>query len=273
MTKKTQTDPAQLPSWKKEILRTFGIKPPEPEEVVLMKGLMKFRDSSSSTNPQELPENWQFLKYCAENMHQSYSQAFQDLFVQFILKNKQNGFFIEFGATDGVTLSNSFTLEKKYGWTGILAEPAHCWHDKLKQNRNCTIDFRCVWNKTGEKLTFTEVPGAAELSTIGNFTQSDGHGSTRKETGIDYQVETVSFNDLLKQHNAPVNIDYLSIDTEGSELDILQSFDFNAYNIRIITVEHNYTPSREKIYDLLTAKGYARQFKTLSLWDDWYVKQ
>jgi hypothetical protein len=83
-------------------------------------------------------------------------------------------------------------------------------------NRNCTIDFRCVWKKTGDLLTFKEVVGAAELSTIRHYTKSDGHRSARIETGVDYQVETVSFNDLLKQRNAPTTIDFISIDTEWS---------------------------------------------------------
>lgn len=269
---KSETDPALLPSWKKEILRAFGIKPPEPIEVVILKGLLKFRGVSSQSNSDEFREDWRFLKFCAENMHKSNSQNFQDLFVQFMLHNQHGGFFVDFGATDGIIMNNSYSLEKTFGWAGILAEPARCWQQNLKSNRNCAIDFRCVWKKTGDLLAFKEVVGAAELSTIEHYTESDGHGSARIETGVDYQVETVSFNDLLKQHNAPTTIDYLSIDTEGSELEILQAFNFDAYDIRIITVEHNFTPNREKIYSLLTSKGYVRKLKALSLWDDWYVK-
>lgn len=272
MKHKSEQDPAPLPSWKKEILRAFGIKPPESLEVTTFKGLLQFRGASSQPNSEEFREDWRFLKYCADNMNKSHSQIFQDLFVQFILNEKRGGFFVDFGATDGISMSNSYSLEKNFSWTGILAEPAHCWHQNLKSNRNCAIDTRCVWKKTGDLLTFKEVAGAAELSTIEDYTKSDGHGVTRVETGVDYQVGTVSFNDLLKQHNAPATIDYLSIDTEGSELEILQAFNFEAYDIKIITVEHNFTPNREKIYALLISKGYVRKFKALSLFDDWYVK-
>ncbi|MBI3479391.1 MAG: FkbM family methyltransferase [Nitrosomonadales bacterium] len=270
---KSESDPAPLPSWKKEVLRAFGIKPPEPVEVNILKALMSFRNASSQSNPKEFREDWRFLKYCADNMYKSHSQIFQDLFVQFMLQDKRGGFFVDFGATDGVNMSNSYTLEKTFGWTGILAEPARCWQQNLKNNRNSLIESRCVWNKTGDVLTFKEVVGAAELSTIGHYTESDGHSSARIETGVDYQVETISLNDLLKQHNAPTTIDYLSIDTEGSEFEILQAFDFDAYDIRIITVEHNHTPNREKIYSLLISKGYVRKLEALSLFDDWYVKR
>jgi hypothetical protein len=85
-------------------------------------------------------------------------------------------------------------------------------------------------------------------------------------------VETVSLNDLLAGWDAPRRIDYLSLDTEGSELDILQHFDFAARDVRLISVEHNHTARRRPIFDLLTARGYRRRFETLSSVDDWYVR-
>jgi Methyltransferase FkbM domain len=64
-----------------------------------------------------------------------------------------------------------------------------------------------------------------------------------------------------------------SIDTEGSEFEILQAFDFARYDVKIITCEHNFSPLRDKLHALLTAKGYVRKFEVLSQVDDWYVKQ
>jgi len=76
---------------------------------------------------------------------------------------------------------------------------------------------------------------------------------------------------MLEKNNAPSLIDYLSIDTEGSEFDILSSHDFSKYNFSVITVEHNYTEQREKIHQLLSKKGYLRKYKELSMQDDWYI--
>jgi FkbM family methyltransferase len=200
---------------------------------------------------------------------ESKSQLNQDMFVLAELGFKRNGYFVEFGATNGVDLSNTHLLEKEMGWTGILAEPAASWYIALPKNRSCHIDFNCVWSKTGETLEFNNTLDA-ELSTIDIFSNGDEHAKARK-AGLKYDVNTISLLDLLKKYNAPRVIDYLSIDTEGSEFEILSAFDFDAYQFRVITCEHNYTPMREKIYDLLTSKGYTRKFPNLSRFDDWYV--
>ena len=82
---------------------------------------------------------------------------------------------------------------------------------------------------------------------------------------------TVSLEDLLDFYDAPKEIDYLSIDTEGSEFEILNSFNFNKYKIKIITVEHNWTENREKIFDHLTKNGFNRIHTDLTHCDDWYI--
>lgn len=200
----------------------------------------------------------------------SRSQLRQDIFVLCELGFKRDGFFVEFGATNGVDLSNSYLLETEFNWSGILAEPARSWHADLKSNRTAEIETRCVWRASGERLTFNEVPRNKELSTIDEFSGSDGHAK-RRAKGMRYEVETVSLNDLLDAHNAPKVIDYLSIDTEGSEYEILSNLDFGNRQFRVITCEHNYTPEREKINALLTANGYLRKFEDVSHFDDWYV--
>ncbi len=206
-----------------------------------------------------------FLK----NKALSKSQIKQDLFVLSELNFKKDGFFVEFGATDGVSFSNSFLLEKEFGWNGILAEPGKCWHDDLFRNRNAFIEKDCVWSETDKELIFNEVEKSS-LSTIVGFGEDDNH-STSRTKGKKYKVKTISLLNLLEKYNAPQIIDYLSIDTEGSEFTILQNFDFNKYAFRTITVEHNYSPLRQKIYDLLTSKGYKRVNEQFSLFDDWYI--
>ncbi len=211
-----------------------------------------------------------FLAFCYQHCHDSSAQLFQDLFVAYQLGERTNGFFVEFGAGDGVDLSNTYLLERTYRWRGILAEPARIWHERLERNRLCIVDHRCVWGKSGETLLFNET-SQPELSTLEAFSASDSHARAR-EGGKRYPVATVALNDLLAEHDAPRHIDYLSVDTEGSELDILRAFDFDRYLVDIITVEHNVAPARESIHALLATRGFQRKFEAFSQWDDWYVR-
>ena len=200
----------------------------------------------------------------------SQAQLRQDLFVLSELGFKRGGFFVEFGAAGGKVLSNTWILEKHFDWSGILAEPAKCWHERLATNRTCAIEHRCVWRTTGDSLEFAEA-SEAEISTLTPFKGGDQHAASRRSSRH-YQVETISLNDLMAEHKAPDKPDYLSIDTEGSELEILQAFDFKRYPFKVITCEHNFTPAREKIHDLLTAAGYVRKYEKISGFDDWYVR-
>jgi FkbM family methyltransferase len=238
-------------------------KPQHGPERRLFEALLNARATASDAIP--------FLKYCARNMDKAHAQLFQDLLVLFLLEEKKGGYFVEFGAMDGVTFSNTFLLESGYGWRGVVAEPAHCWRQQLAHNRTCSLDYRCVWSKSGETLEFNET-AEAEFSTIEVMSRLDGNADRRRD-GKRYTVETISLCDLLRAHDAPTGIDYLSVDTEGSEFAILDSFLPSRHEVRIITVEHNFTDQRSRIHGLLTSWGYSRVFEELSMFDDWYIKR
>jgi len=201
-----------------------------------------------------------------ENFHLSKSQLGQDLFVLLALDFKTTGFFVEFGATDGIELSNTFLLEKVYGWGGILAEPGKVWQSRLRKNRNVILDNRCVYSESGKKLEFLESNVHATLSGIHSLREESGHGRQ-------YSVESVSLFDLLRAGYAPETIDYMSIDTEGSEFEILKGFDFNSYKFRVITVEHNFRPEESEIIDLLSSHGYEQVAAHASGIEAWFVNK
>ena len=211
----------------------------------------------------------------------SKSQLAQDLFV--MSQSTVHGFpyfFVEFGATNGVQLSNTYLLEKYLGWQGILVEPARVWQVELKRNRNCMLDFSCISSCSGNLVDFLEAAedpddelASPELSSMVEFADSgDLHSKRRMYGSKIYKVPTLSLNDLLKNYSAPRDIGYLSIDTEGSELAILSDFDFSKHSFRVITVEHNYLDAnRDAIHALLASNGYRRVLSDISLWDDWYI--
>jgi len=203
----------------------------------------------------------------------SNSQLQQDLVALYVhsLHTDQPGFFVEFGATDGKSYSNTLLLEALFSWSGILAEPARKWKNELKLNRSCVLDFRCVWRESGEMLKFYEVD-SAEYSTLAVFSENDQHAGLRNKRKS-YFVETISLEDLMEAHKAPKIIPYLSVDTEGSELDIIKDFDFEKYKFNFITIEHNFSENRDAIFELLNKYGYCRVLPELSEWDDWYVRE
>ena len=212
----------------------------------------------------------EFQAFCRTNFLRSKGQLFQDLFVLHETQEMRAGYFVEFGATNGIDLSNTYLLETEYGWHGILAEPARVWSDALANNRTSMIDYRCVTDHTGDTVRFNETE-VGELSTIDSLSSRDMHSASRR-SGTRYDVTTVSLNDMLEAYDAPKEFDYLSIDTEGSEYNILSALDFDRFRPRIITVEHNFVQeTRDKLHTLLIGQGYRRKFETLSQFDDWYV--
>ena len=197
----------------------------------------------------------------------SVSQLGQDLWVLEQTGYKRGGFFVEFGATDGVLLSNTYLLEKEFGWGGICAEPNSKLFEQLKKNRTCAVSDACIAGVTGREVEFIF---ADAYGCMAEHADADSHTDKRRAyaaLGNTTRLKTVSLDDFLKQNNAPYDIDYLSIDTEGSELEIISTFPFHGWNVKLLTIEHNFTPQRDKIFDLLTALGYRR---LECQWDDWY---
>lgn len=189
----------------------------------------------------------------------SYGELGQDLFVLGLLDSMRDGYFIEFGTMDGQFASNTYLLEKEYGWNGLVCEPGRMFHSALATNRQCTIDHRAVAGRTGDQLMFKEVDEHTGLSGLVDYFHKDEFHTKRRNqsAGNQYLVETVSLNDLLIEHGAPKHINYLSMDTEGSEPEILKNFNFSGYEIDIITVEHNYVEENMNIVrDIMEKNGY-----------------
>lgn len=213
-----------------------------------------------------------FFQFALPRAHLSQSQIMQDLWVLFELSDKRAGFFVEFGATNGITLSNTHLLEKQMGWTGILAEPNPSFHGRLARERNCAISHAAVHATTGEAMFLcTDKPAFSRLAAVrpDDIFEREGRRVVKQET----RVETLSLNDLLDHHDAPDVIDYISIDTEGAELDVLSTLDFSRRRIALFSIEHNFTPERAGVRALMAAHGFVPRFPEFSRFDDWYVHE
>jgi len=212
-----------------------------------------------------------FLSYCMARRARSRSQILQDLWVCFELNDKRCGYFVEFGATNGVKNSNTWLLERELGWTGILAEPNPFWHAELAVNRCAKIEFQCVAQASGERVSFITTDDTdPELSAIAAGSSLKDHFADVRRRAKSIEMTTISLNDLFDRHNAPDVIDYISIDTEGNEFEILSSYDFSKRRFSLISVEQN-KHTEQKIQGLLEKHNYIRVFSQFSQWDGWYV--
>lgn len=200
------------------------------------------------------------------------SQIEQERWVFAMCNGRRDGRFIEIGAFDGILHSNSYFLETEYDWKGIVVEPNPSLFSLLRQNRAAVCLEKAVYRESGQLLSFV---ACAEIGTLEEFVDCDGYSNDRRreiaEKGL-IKVETISFDEMASLGNfAQTGFDYVSIDTEGSELDILRSIDLARYKIPLFTIEHNFVePRREEIALLLTQAGYDR----LKVgFDDWYFNR
>jgi FkbM family methyltransferase len=197
----------------------------------------------------------------------SHGQLLQDVMCALVHSVKRQGYFVEVGVGDGEKFSNTLLLERELDWSGILAEPASMFHKSISDTRSAILDKRAVSDKSGNTVLFEQDDGMGELSGLA------GQRSPRGQQNLStYEVSTVRLDDLLAEHNAPDEIDYLSVDTEGSEISVLDGLSLSKRRISLVTIEHNYDRGRMRAYaDLFESAGYRQLFPNLSSFDAWYV--
>ena len=185
-----------------------------------------------------------------------YSQFKQDEVVyNNFFKDKTNGYFVDIGAHNGIEFSNSKFFEE-IGWNGVCVEPNPVVFEQLQSVRSCKCVQKAVADRIGIAQFFQILEGADMLSgLVDEFTQKGIETINANlqdfENGFAYiDVELDLFDNIVDQ----TTIDYLSIDTEGNEMKILETIDFNKYDIKVMTIENNEYDNR--FMDYLTPKGY-----------------
>ena len=213
-----------------------------------------------------------------KNKNDIKSQLYQDVFASFVIGDKFDKTFFEFGATNGIDLSNSYMLETLLNWKGALSEPSPQWHSELKKNRpNANIITDCIWSESDKELDFF-VSDVGVLSSLNDFKESDkismpGNTRARLKNGKIVSVKTISLNQAVEKEFKFKPPSYISVDTEGSEYEILKVFDFKRFRPVVFTIEHNFTELQLKIDKLMEANDYLRVFKKLTAFDAWYISR
>lgn len=188
---------------------------------------------------------------------EQYGQFGQDIIViNDILNKKQNGFFVDLGANNGIFFSNTYLLEKNYNWTGICIDANPSMLPDLQTNRPNSICInRVVCDTTGQTLDFAIV----SIDVLSSLVQyADVAVDYIQEDGIITPMETITLTEILDQNNAPTYIDYLTIDTNGAEYQVLQGINFDKYSFGVLTIEHSNIPEKQtNIRNFLASKGYS----------------
>lgn len=206
----------------------------------------------------------------------SYSQPYvgQDRWIlEEVFVGHQNGFFVDVGAGDGIDHSNTYALEQT-GWKGLCIEADDANFTKLKMNRSCICEHACILDQRQEVdflvVDQNQMDGLGHLFCgIKNFLPA------YPLAGKMVKKKTVPLDSVLRKHNVPKLIEYLNLDVEGAEFEVLKNFPFDEFTFTAITVEHNAhlgdASLQKNLRQLLLENGYVLA-KSLK-WDDWYLRK
>jgi len=178
--------------------------------------------------------------------------------------NYNNGYFVELGANDGISQSNSYYFEKYRGWKGVLVEPIPHNYLKCLKNRSKNTQVFCnACVSFDYKEKFVEIVYSNLMSTsLGletDISNSENHALIGKqfleknEDNFNFGAIAKQLNNILLKANAPKKIDFLSLDVEGSEIEVLKGINHNEYRFKFICIESR---DIKKINNYLTINNY-----------------
>lgn len=192
-----------------------------------------------------------------------HSQDNQDCYLETnIFKGYKNGFYVDIGAHDGITINNTLYFEKNNNWTGINIEPIKTVFDKLVFNRPNNINLNCaVCNNDGEteflcNVGYTEmisgIKANFDIRHLERLERENAQYGSKTEV---IKVKTKKLETILDENNIK-HINYLSIDVEGAEFEVIKSINFDKVFIDVIGFENNYNDTSVPIVDYLHNKGF-----------------
>ena len=195
-----------------------------PDDQQLVEYIRSQISQPSLTRPRQLTEPRRI----------DFSQVGQSRFVDRLLSGRRNGFFVECGAHDGQNISNSLFFELARNWSGLLIEANPDYHRELLDiNRRAYVLGTCL--STERRPTRVRMQPAGVLGGIADKmhpTHLDFIGAGRKP---EIAVNCFPFNAIMAALDVS-HVDYLSLDVEGPELEILRTVDWTRLRIDVVTV-------------------------------------
>jgi len=179
-----------------------------------------------------------------------------------IFRNMKNGIFCEVGSYDGIKGSNTYFFEKYLDWSGICIEPTPLFYKKLCQNRKAITMQCCAYDRNVEK-EFMAISGKGEMLSglVDKYNIYHTDRINKETVNSDkniIDVRCIPLKRIFNDFDITV-VDYLSIDTEGSEINVLRGIDFEKVHINVISVEDNYPWLQESgnVHSILIKNGFS----------------
>ncbi len=159
-----------------------------------------------------------------------------------------SGYFVELGANDGVTQSNSLYFEKYRNWRGLLIEPAPQNFLKCRKNRSVVNSIYCAacvsfqYDQEFVRIAYSNLM-STPVSLESDIQDPHAHAQLgnqflgKGETVFEFGAVARTLNSLLLDAQAPKTIDFLSLDVEGAELEVLKGIDHQNFRCKYILVE------------------------------------
>lgn len=201
-----------------------------------------------------------------------HSQEKQDQYLETnIFKGYKNGIYVDVGAHDGVSINNTLYFEKNNNWTGINIEPLKTVFDKLVLNRPTSINLNCaVCNTDGETDFFCNTGYTEMISGIKDTFDSRHLQRLQRENKQNgssttvIKVNTRKLETIFDTHHIST-VNYLSIDVEGAEFEVIKSINFDKVFIDVIGFENNYPDTSNPIITYLENKNYVVMHQSLDI--------
>lgn len=195
-----------------------------------------------------------------------FAQFGEDRILDEIFGYRNFGTCVEVGANDGIADSMTYHFEL-LGWRCLLVEPIPELFRKIKENRNC-IAHNCAVSSKEEEVTFSMADGVSSMSTL-KLSQDHKKNISKAGGKIKYiKVKTKTLDNVLDE-SCISNIDFISIDVEGYELEVLKGFSIENYHPRIVLIEDNSNATDPTIPAFMESKGYLIFNRTGV--NDWYA--
>jgi FkbM family methyltransferase len=234
-------------------------------------GLLKRSMLALQNNKLNISENiliMDFCNYVINYEHKTYSQLFQDLaFLFFCADEPIKGYYIEVGVGDGLNHSNTFLLEREVGMKGILIEADPRQIKKISKYRDAKL-IECVAGSNNEIVSIN-LASTPELSWVGKENPNDNivRSSTRNHT-----INSYTLDSILEQNLNECSLDYLSIDVEGYENEVLQGFTLNRWQPKFINIEHNRDKVQMEKFNDFFKENYTLVLESITDCDYWYLR-